>query len=96
MGLGNERVADEDYPDAEKIVVDAHLRALYSQLAAYEYVNDTTAFYEDWEDVIPVVFKRDFNFPYARDWWLRERALEKYWTTDLDRMLDDYFGVEAE
>ncbi len=77
-------------------MVDAHLQSLYTQLANYEWISDTTGFYEDWRDVVPVMYQQEFDFPYARDWWIREKALAKPWTTDLDRMLDGEFGTAAE
>jgi hypothetical protein len=94
--LAKAKAAPDKLTDAERIVVDAHLLSLYVQLGAYEFIADTTGFYEDWQEVVPVMYKREFNFPYARDWWLRERALAKPWSSDLDRMLDDHFGAEAE
>ncbi len=91
------RSAPSELTDGEKIIVDAHLLALYSQLESYEYSSDTgSLFGDDWVDVPPVYFNRNFNFAYAREWWLRERALEKPWTTDLDRMFDGLYEIESE
>jgi len=97
VAVAKARSAPNELTDAEKEVVDTHLLVLYSQLGSYEYIADTgTLYYDDWMDVPPVVLNRQFNFAYARDWWIRERALEKPWTTDLDQMFDEHFEVDTE
>ena len=41
---------------------------------------------------MPVVIARDFNYPYARSWWAKERQIKKSWTTELQKMFDQALG----
>ena len=60
------------------------------------FMTRESVFEDDWLDVIPVAYKRDFDYPYARNWWTRHRAIERPWASELDRLLDAQFGIEEE
>ncbi len=91
--IAKARLNHETLSEEEKIVLDAHFRVRLSQLAAYEFLFESTGVYaDDWRDVVPVVIKTTFDYEYARIWWSKERENNKSWAAGVQSMFDDALG----
>ena len=84
----------EHLDDAQKIVVDAHLRALFVRLDSYCYIADRTGVYVDQAclSAVPRILKTYFNYEYAREWWGSEREMPRPWAKDLYDAFDEGLG----
>ena len=88
------RTSPEQLTDAEKMIVDAHLRVEYERLAAYEYIYGVTdLFDEDWETVVPVAIEEFYFYPYAREWISNHQQRGQDWNPRLEQIVNEYLAL---
>ena len=87
--IAKARTSPQELSEEERIVVDAHLFSQYLFLESYEYIEQMGVFADDWKDVVPVVIKKYFDYPYARSWWQRESTAGRKWTSELQELFNE-------
>ena len=84
----------EELTDAQKLVVDAHLRSLFVRIDSYGYIASRTGVYDDegWQVSVPRIVNTYFNYEYAREWWAIERERPRPWAKELIDLFDKELG----
>jgi len=80
--------------DTELVVIDAFLLSKYLQFESYEWISRDGVYSLD-EDLVVTELRREWDFPYARQWWIRERELLWMWEGQrLSKILDRLYGLD--
>ena len=84
----------EKLSDQQRLVVDAHLMAVFVRLDSSKFVADRTGVFD--RDLalegVPRALKTHFNYEYAREWWGRERKMPRPWAEELVELFDKELG----
>jgi hypothetical protein len=78
--------------EEQRIVVNAHLRFVYTRLSSESYMTQIGIF-TSWREVVIAVVQEEYNYEYAREWWVSFRKIERAWNDQLDSLIDELLEV---